>query len=107
MRYRASEKLEIIRIVERSHLPTKVRLDKLGISRPTFYRRYERFHRTLQSPQIPRELEKPYACRRLLREGADHSKSKGKAQTKHSIYGACNTAKLPHNINSKMSQSLS
>lgn len=34
MRYPASEKLEIIRIVEQSHLPIKVTLDKLGIPRP-------------------------------------------------------------------------
>ena len=41
MRYPAFEKLEIIRIVEGSHLPAKVTLDKLGISRPTFYRWYD------------------------------------------------------------------
>jgi hypothetical protein len=38
MRYSASEKLEIIRIVEQSHLPVKRTLAKLGVSRPTFYR---------------------------------------------------------------------
>ena len=38
MRYPASEKLEIIRIVEQSHLPIKQTLDKLGIPRTTFYR---------------------------------------------------------------------
>ena len=38
MRYRAHEKLEIIRIVEQSHLPAKQTLDKLGIARRTFYR---------------------------------------------------------------------
>lgn len=42
MRYPASEKLEIIRIVEQSHLPVKQTLDKLGIPRPTFYRWYDR-----------------------------------------------------------------
>jgi len=35
MRYPASEKLEIIRLVEGSHLPRKRTLDKLGI--PGFY----------------------------------------------------------------------
>ena len=40
MRYPATEKLEIIRLVERSHLPAKQTLDKLGIARTTFYRRY-------------------------------------------------------------------
>ena len=40
MRYPASEKLEIIRIVEQSHLPAKRTLDQLGIARRTFYRWY-------------------------------------------------------------------
>jgi putative transposase len=43
MRYPASEKLEIIRLVERSHLPAKQTLGKLGIPRTTFYRWYERY----------------------------------------------------------------
>jgi len=43
MRYPASEKLEIIRIVEQSHLPAKRTLDQLGIARRTFCRRYDRF----------------------------------------------------------------
>jgi putative transposase len=43
MRYPASEKLEIIRTVERSHLPAKRTLDQLGIARRTFYRWYDRY----------------------------------------------------------------
>ena len=43
MRYPAPEKLEIIRIVEQSHLPTKQTLDKLGVARRTFYRWYDRY----------------------------------------------------------------
>jgi putative transposase len=43
MRYPASEKLEIIRTVERSHLPAKRTLDKLGIPKTTFYRWYDRY----------------------------------------------------------------
>ena len=43
MRYPASEKLEIIRIVEKSHLPVRRILDKLGIPRATFYRWYDLF----------------------------------------------------------------
>jgi transposase InsO family protein len=43
MRYRASEKLEIIRLVERSHLPVRRTLDKLGIANTTFYRWYDRY----------------------------------------------------------------
>ena len=42
MRYPASEKLEIIRLVEQSHLPVRRTLEKLGISRATFYRWYDR-----------------------------------------------------------------
>ena len=43
MRYAASEKLEIIRIVEQSHLPAKKTLDQLGIARRTFYHWYDRY----------------------------------------------------------------
>ena len=43
MRYPASEKLEIIRLVERSHLSVKQTLDKLGVPRTTFYRWYDRY----------------------------------------------------------------
>ena len=43
MRYPASEKLEVIRLVQGSHLPTKRTLDKLGIPRTTFYRWYDRY----------------------------------------------------------------
>ena len=43
MRYPASEKLEIIRLVEGSHLPTRRTLGKLGIPRATFYRWYDRY----------------------------------------------------------------
>ena len=40
MRHPASEKLEIIPLVEGSHMTTKRTLDKLGIPRKTFYRWY-------------------------------------------------------------------
>jgi transposase InsO family protein len=43
MRYPASEKLEIIHTVERSHLPVKKTLDMLGIPRTTFYRWYDHY----------------------------------------------------------------
>jgi putative transposase len=43
MRYPASEKAEIIGLVEQSHLPAKRTLDKLGIPRATFYRWYDRY----------------------------------------------------------------
>jgi transposase-like protein len=38
MRYSASEKLEIIRLVEQSHLPARRTLAQIGIPRSTFYR---------------------------------------------------------------------
>ncbi len=41
-RYPASEKLEIIRIVEQSHLPAKRTREKLGIARRTFCRWFDR-----------------------------------------------------------------
>ena len=62
MRYPASEKLEIIRIVEQSHLPAKRTLDQLGIARRTFYRWYDRYldggpealaDRPFDEPEIP------------------------------------------------------
>ncbi len=43
MRYPASEKLEIIRLVEQSHLGVKRTLAMLDIPRTTFYRWYERY----------------------------------------------------------------
>jgi transposase-like protein len=41
MRYPASEKLEIIRLVEQSLLPVRRTVEKLGIPRATFYRWYD------------------------------------------------------------------
>ncbi|NQY62084.1 IS3 family transposase [Cognatishimia sp.] len=43
MRYAASEKLEIIRLVEESQLSARRTLAKLGIPRTTFYRWYDRY----------------------------------------------------------------
>lgn len=43
MRYPASEKLEIIRLVEQSHIPAKQTLDLLGIPRSTFYLWYDKY----------------------------------------------------------------
>jgi putative transposase len=45
MRYPSSDKLAIIRIVERSHLSDKQTLDRLGIARPTFNRWYDLYLR--------------------------------------------------------------
>ena len=43
MRYPASEKLEIIRIVEQSHLSVRRTLEKLGILPGLFYRWYDHY----------------------------------------------------------------
>ena len=43
MRYPSHEKLEIIRLVEQSHLPAKQTLDRLGIPRSTFYLWYDKY----------------------------------------------------------------
>ena len=45
MRYSASDKTEIIRVVEQSHLPARQTLEKLGIPRSSFYRWYDRYQR--------------------------------------------------------------
>ncbi len=43
MRYFGSDKLEVIKLVEGSHLPAKQTLDRLGIVRRTFFRCYDRY----------------------------------------------------------------
>ena len=43
MRYPESEKHEIIRIVEQSHLPVRRTLEELGVLPATFYRGLDRF----------------------------------------------------------------
>ena len=45
MRYPPSEKLEIIRLVEQSHLPAGRTLGHLGIPRRTFCRWYDRYRK--------------------------------------------------------------
>ena len=51
MRYSASDKTEIIRLVEQSHLPARRTLEKLGIPRSSFYRWYDRHRRG--GPEAP------------------------------------------------------
>src|SRR5271169_1944693 len=61
MRYPSSEKLEIIRLVEQSHLPVRRTLATLGILPMTFYRWY-----ALLQPGGPEALEdKPSRPRRV------------------------------------------
>jgi transposase InsO family protein len=45
MRYPAAEKLEIIRLVEQSHLPARRTLRQLGVPPATFHRWYDRYQR--------------------------------------------------------------
>ena len=45
MRYSASDKTEIIRLVEQSHLPARRTLEKLGVPRSSFYRWYDQYQR--------------------------------------------------------------
>jgi putative transposase len=45
MRYSATDKTEIIRLVEQSPLPARRTLEKLGIPRSSFYRWYDRYQR--------------------------------------------------------------
>lgn len=58
MRYHASETLEIIRLVERSHLPVKRTLDMLDTPRTTFYRSYDR-HLSLGEAGLVDRLSRP------------------------------------------------
>ena len=59
MRYPASEKAEIIRLVEQSHLPVRRTLEKLGIPRATFYRWYEHYQTGGPEALVPEEVERP------------------------------------------------
>ena len=55
MRYPSSEKFEVIRLVEQSHLSAKQTLDRLGIPRSTFYRWYDLYLTGgVNSPAFPR-----------------------------------------------------
>jgi transposase-like protein len=60
MRYSASEKAEIIRLVGQSALPVKRTLEKLGIPRATFYRWYDLYQSG--GPEALDDLE-PHAGR--------------------------------------------
>ena len=62
MRYPASEKLEIIRLVEESNLSARLTLAKLGIPRTTFYRWYNRY---LQRGEAGLQDQRPQAKARL------------------------------------------
>ena len=54
MRYPASEKLEIIRLVEQSHQPVKKTLEQIGVSRPR-----QSIDRPIQAVRHPYQQEQP------------------------------------------------
>ena len=58
MRYPATEKLEIVRLVEGSPLPVRDTLTKLGIPRATFYRWYDR-HRQAGPDALADRVPRP------------------------------------------------
>src|SRR5271169_407507 len=43
MRYSRSDKTEMIRLVEQSHLPARQTLERLGVPRSSFYRWHDRY----------------------------------------------------------------
>ena len=63
MRYPASEKLEIIRLVERSSLSMRRTLAQLGIPRSTFYNWYNRYREG--GPEGLEELLKPFPANQM------------------------------------------
>ena len=75
MRYPASEKLEIIRTVEGSHLPTKQTLDMLGIPRTGAVSLGSPSIRSLQNAQFIKRQESltPQEWRHVHAKGLLHS----------------------------------
>ena len=66
MRLPGSEKLEIIRLVEQSHLPARRTLEMLGIHPSTFYRWYERYR-----AGGPEALELRLLKKSMIADGGD------------------------------------
>jgi hypothetical protein len=67
MRYPASEKLEIIRLVEQSHLPVRRELEQIGIPRGSD----RSLRRPLQSPALPRRTRNRHVPPASLRAESD------------------------------------
>jgi putative transposase len=57
MRYPAPEKLEIIRLVEQSHLPVRRTLAQIGVPPATFYRWYDLYQTS--GPEALEDCEPP------------------------------------------------
>ena len=122
MRYPASEKAEIIRLVERSASSARKTLDRLGVPRATFYRWYDQYRtggpealedRPSQPsrvwnriPEVIRSrivdlalLQTELSYRELSEEAGRSLRNVGASNDKPSNTGACNTAKSPPSIN--------
>jgi hypothetical protein len=83
MRYPASEKLEIIRLVEESALPVRRTLEKVGIPRATFYRYSQGYWLGMVLPlDGPRRLLPLYHCL----EAVHHDE--GRERHRHARNGA-------------------
>src|SRR5260370_3747950 len=65
MRYPASEKFEILRLVEESALPVRRTLEKIGIPRATFYRWYDLYQAGGPEALDDRHPKKDRACSRI------------------------------------------
>jgi transposase-like protein len=77
MRYPALEKLEIILLVEQSHLPVRRTLEKIGIPRATFYRWYDLYYasgvKALEDRSFRRSLEPTaFSSGQFSRSGQAH-----------------------------------
>ena len=68
MRRPGSEKLEIIRLVEQSHLPARRTLEMLGIRPSTFYRWYDRYR-----SGGPEALELRLLKKSMIADGGDEA----------------------------------
>ena len=89
MRYPASEKLEIVRLVEQSHLPVRRTLAKLGIQPARFYRWYDRLQ---TGGPDPRRALGPAATPAALRgRRRDRTRPMLQERQKSSCHGAVRT----------------
>ena len=85
MRLPGSEKLEIIRLVEQSHLPARRTLEMLGVRPSTFYRWYDRYRaggpEALEDKSSkPDRFDKPAPLSRVRRPCAPKRLSEGRSQ---------------------------
>jgi putative transposase len=65
MKYSASDKTEIIRLVEQLPWPARRTMDKLGIPRSSFYRWYDRYQRGGPEALSDRSSRPDRVCNRI------------------------------------------